>query len=154
MVTCTVRSAGASRYFRLSACAYNLQPSIPSDGGSVTSRSHVHLAREQRNLDRSRIGCPSRVRLSTRLTLIRLTLIRKPWAFGAGVSTPFVVTYAYIFFSGRSRMPRDTPSAPTGMLPYRTAPKRATPRVSVTALMPDHHPCGNARLVSCYALFK
>ena len=36
-----------------------------------------------------------------------------------GFPTPIVVTYAYICFSGRSRIPRDTPSTLTGMLPYR-----------------------------------
>ena len=32
-----------------------------------------------------------------------------------------IVTYAYIFFSGRSRKPRDFPSQLTGMLPYRSS---------------------------------
>ena len=63
--------------------------------------------------------------LSPRLTLIRLTLFRNPWACGAGVSTPVVVTYAYIFFSGRSSPPRGKPSAPSGMLPYRATHSRA-----------------------------
>ena len=66
---------------------------------------------------------PSRVPLSSRLTLVRLALSRKPWVFGDGGSTPFFVTYAYIFFSGRSSMSHNTPSQPTGMLPYHS-PKR------------------------------
>ena len=32
--------------------------------------------------------------------------------------TCVIVTYAYIFFSGRSRTSRGAPSRPTGMLPY------------------------------------
>ena len=97
---------------------YVLQPPIPSGGGSVTSRSHASLHREYRNINRLAITCPSRVPLSPRLTLIRLTLFRKPWVFGVDISISIVVTYAYIFFSRRSRMPRDTPSTLTGMLPY------------------------------------
>ena len=33
--------------------------------------------------------------------------------------SPIVVTYAYIFFSGRSRETHVPPSTPTAMLPYR-----------------------------------
>ena len=98
----------------------SLQPPIPSDGDSVTPRSHTCLQSERRNINRLVIGFPSRVPLSPRLTLIRLALFRKPWVFGGGVSTPLVVTHAYIFFSGRSRKPHDSPSAPTGMLPYHS----------------------------------
>ena len=99
---------------------YAVQPSIPSDGGSVTPRSPGHLQSERRNINRLLIGFPSRVPLSPRLTLMRLALFRKPWVFGARVSPRVVVTYAYIFFSGRSRKPHDSPSAPTGMLPYHS----------------------------------
>ena len=105
----------------------SLQPPIPSDGDSVTPRSHNCLQSERRNINRLVIGFPSRVPLSPRLTLIRLALFRKPWVFGGGVSTPLVVTHAYIFFSGRSRKPRDSPSAPTGMLPYHSMPKHRIP---------------------------
>ena len=99
---------------------YALQPSIPSDGGSFTPRSPGHLQSERRNINRLLIGCPFRVPLSPRLTLIRLALFRKPWVFGERVSTRFVVTYAYIFFSGRSSTSHNAPSAPTGMLPYHS----------------------------------
>ena len=63
-------------------------------------------------------GTASRPTLSTRLTRGRLAWPRKPWVFGGDVYTSLVVTHAYIFFSGRSRKPRGSPSAPTGMLPY------------------------------------
>ena len=119
MVTCAVRSPEGSRYCRLSARAYGLQRAIPSARGSVTSRSRVRQQGRRRNLDRLVIRSPLRVPLSPRLTLIRLTLFRKPWVFGVHVSTCIVVTYAYIFFSSRSRMTHDTPSRLTGMLPYR-----------------------------------
>ncbi len=74
-----------------------------------------------RNINRIVIACPFRVRLSSRLTLIRLALFRKPWVFGVGVSTPIIVTYAYIFFSYRSSNPHESPSTPVSMLPYHYA---------------------------------
>ena len=97
---------------------YMLQPPIPSGGGGVTSRSLALLHDVYRNINRFVIGFPSRVPLRSRLTLVRLAFSRKPWVCGDGVSTPFVVTHAYIFFSRRSSISHDTPSTPTGMLPY------------------------------------
>ena len=82
-----------------------LQRAIPSARGRVTPRSLALLHGGQRNLNRFAIGLPSRVPLSPRLTLIRLALFRKPWAFGVNISIFIVVTYAYIFFSSRSRHP-------------------------------------------------
>ena len=152
MVTCSVRSPEGSRYCRLSACAYNLQRAIPSARGSVTSRSRSLLQGRRRNLDRLVIGLPLRAPLSPRLTLIRLTLFRKPWVFGVRVSTRIVVTYAYIFVSSRSSTPHGAPSRLTGMLPYRCT--NMHPIASATVLMPAHHPRNSARLVSCYALFE
>ena len=79
-----------------------VQPSIPSDGGNVTPRSRARLHGGLRNLYRICLACASRLRLSSRLTLIRLALFRNPWAVGGGISIPLVVTHAYIFFSNRS----------------------------------------------------
>ena len=97
---------------------YALQPSIPSDGGSVTPRSPQYLTSGYRNINRFSITCASRLPLRSRLTLIRLTLFRKPWVFGVNISIFIIVTYAYIFFSSRSSRPHGPPSTPTGMLPY------------------------------------
>ncbi len=118
MITGSVGSSEDSPYCQVSAEAYALQRAIPSARGRFTPRSLSCLHGRRRNIDRLAIGCPSRVPLSPRLTLIRLTLFRKPWAFGVCVSTHIVVTYAYIFFSSRSRNPHRSPSWPTGMLPY------------------------------------
>ena len=112
---------------------YVLQPPIPSGGGSVTPRSQLSLQCEYWN---------------TRLTLIRLTLFRKPGVFGVNISIFIVVTYAYIFFSRRSSNPHESPSTLTGMLPYHAY--RYASIASAAVLMPDNHP----RLVSCYALFE
>ena len=131
---------------------YGLQRAIPSARGSVTSRSQRCLHSRRRNLYRLVIRSPLRVPLSPRLTLIRLTLFRKPWVFGVNISIFIVVTYAYIFFSSRSREPHDSPSRLTGMLSYRSS--FLDPIASAAVLMPAHHPRVIARLVSCYALFE
>ena len=152
MLTCAVRSSEDSPYCRVSASAYALQRGIPSPRGSVTPRSHENLARGLRNINRIGITCPFRVRLSSRLTLIRLAWFRKPWVFGVNISIFIVVTYAYIFFSGRSSISHDTPSTLSGMLPYHASCNASL--ASATVLMPVHHPRIIARLVSCYALFE
>ena len=105
MFTCAVRSSEDSPYCRGSARAYALQRGIPSPRGSVTPRSHENLARGLRNINRIGITCPFRVRLSSRLTLIRLAWFRKPWVFGVNISIFIIVTYAYICFSVRSSIP-------------------------------------------------
>ena len=84
---------------------YGLKPSIPSDGGSVTAWSQPLLHCEYWNINQLVIRFPSRVLLSPRLTLIRLTLFRKPGVFGVYFSQYIVVTYAYICFSVRSSIP-------------------------------------------------
>ena len=98
---------------------YTLQRAIPSARDRVTPRSSLLLHGGRRNLDRLVIRLPLRAPLSPRLTLIRLTLFRKPWVFGVHVSTCIVVTYAYIFVSSRSSSTHIPPSRLTGMLPYR-----------------------------------
>ena len=153
MVTLAVGSPGGSPYFRLSGRPYGLQRGIPSPRGGFTSRSRHRPTGRPRNINRVCIRIASRLTVSSRLTRGRLAWPRKPWVFGGGVSTPLVVTHAYIFFSGRSRKPRDFPSAPTGMLPYHGMTSMPS-SASATVLMPDHHPRGSARPVSCYALFE
>ena len=100
---------------------YALQPAIPSAGGSVTSRSQNILYSEYWNINQLAITFASRLPLRSRLTLIRLTLFRKPWVFGVGISIPIIVTYAYIFFSARSSRPHGQPSTLSRMLPYHAS---------------------------------
>ena len=97
---------------------YGLQRPFPSGRGSVTPRSQRILQCEYRNINRFAIGCASRLLLSPRLTLIRLTLFRKPGVFGVRISILIIVTYAYIFFSARSSKSHDSPSTLSRMLPY------------------------------------
>ena len=152
MITGTVQLSEDARYCQVSAEAYALQRAIPSARGRVTPRSSSPLHGKLRILNRIAITSPCRVPLSPRLTLSRLTSLRKPWVFGVNFSIFIVVTYAYIFVSSRSSMPHGTPSRLTGMLPYRCICMH--PTASAAVLMPVHHPRITARLVSCYALFE
>ena len=151
LVTCSIRSAEASRYFQF-RLPYFLKPSLPSDGGSFTPRSLSLLHCEYRNINRLSIRFASRLPLRPRLTLIRLTLFRKPGVFGVTISIVIIVTYAYIFFSARSSKPHGSPSTLSGMLPYHSSYDESL--ASATVFMPGHHPRITARLVSCYALFE
>ena len=131
---------------------YGLQRPFPSGRGSVTPRSQLSLQCEYWNINQLVIRFPSRVPLSPRLTLIRLTLFRKPGVFGVRISILIIVTYAYILFSRRSSRPHGPPSTLTGMLPYHA--HCCASLASATVFMPVHHPRITARLVSCYALFE
>ena len=131
---------------------YGLQRTIPSVRGSVTPRSQRILHSEYRNINRFAIRFASRLLLSPRLTLIRLTLFRKPGVFGVRISILIIVTYAYIFFSARSSRPHGPPSTLSRMLPYHAYCYASL--ASATVFMPGHHPRITARLVSCYALFE
>ena len=57
-------------------------------------RLHVALRGSNGILTVSAIGLAVRLSLRSRLTLIRLALIRKPWSFGEGVSRPL---YRYLY---------------------------------------------------------
>ena len=64
---------------------YAFQRTIPSVRGSFTPSSPHRNASRLRNIDRISISFAVRLRLRSRLTLIRLTLIRKPWSIGEQV---------------------------------------------------------------------
>ena len=152
MITGAVRLSEDAPYCQVSGRPYALQRAIPSARGRVTPRSRPCLHGGRQNLNWLPITLPSRVTLRPRLTLIRLTLFRKPWVFGVDISISIVVTYAYIFFSHRSSKPHGSPSTPVSMLPYHCNHLQSL--ASVPVLMPAHHPRVIARLVSCYALFE
>ena len=132
---------------------YVLQRPIPSGRGSVTPRSHTFLHSEYWNINQLVIRFPFRVPLSPRLTLIRLTLFRKPWVFGVHISICIIVTYAYICFSARSTSPRGSRFNAEQNAPLPHAQMHVS-KASAAVLMPAHHPRNAARLVSCYALFE
>ena len=73
---------------------YAVQRTIPSVRGCVTAPSPRRCHAGLRIFDRMSIGIASRLILRSRLTLIRLALIRNPWSFGGRVSRP---PYRYLF---------------------------------------------------------
>ena len=99
------------------------------------------------------IGVASRLALRSRLTLIRLALIRNPWSSGVGVSRPH---YRYLFLHLLFRLLQQ--GSRLTFCGYRNAPlPTLSKKVSHgfgNGLMPGYYPCGATRLVSCYALFK
>ena len=92
-----------------------------------------------------------RVRLRTRLTLIRLALIRNPWTSGVEVSHLHCrYLCLHLLFHTLQQTSQFTFNvewnAPLPIFNY--------PMASVVCFMPAHYPYPTARPVSCYALFE
>ena len=108
---------------------------------NVRFRQHAGVSRLRRSvavnrgdgiLTVSAIGIASRLSLRTRLTLIRLALIRKPWSYGEGVSRPLCrYLYLHLLFRSLQHASRHTFGG-AGMLPYQWHFKRHS-----TASVPD-----------------
>ena len=97
---------------------FGLQRTIPSVRGSVTPPSLRRSIHGYGNVDPLSIHCPFRVRVRSRLTLIRLALIRKPWSFGGQVSRlPYRYLCLHLLFQKVHHGLRQG-FAPAGMLPY------------------------------------
>jgi hypothetical protein len=133
---------GFTRHFRPPGCHSFLRPCITS-----TSRYG--------NINPLAIGFACRLHLRTRLTLIRLALIRNPWSCGGQVShLPYRYLCLHLLFSPVHG------ALPAPLLPRREcSPTRQTlhaleSAASVRVLMPAYYRCPVARPVSCYALFK
>lgn len=115
-------------------------------------RPHFSLTNSNGILTVSSIGFAFRLILRPRLTLIRLTLIRKPWSFGVRVSRPhYRYLYLHLLFQ-KLQHPSPGTFNVVGMLPYQSYLVRF--HCFGKTLMPDYYPCPVTRLVSCYALFK
>jgi hypothetical protein len=115
---------------------------------------HVNVFGWYGNIDPFAIAYAFRPRLRTRLTLIRLTLIRNPWAYGGQVSRlSYRYSYLHFLFQKLDQVSRPNFSA-AGMLPYHSANKLAKSEASVPHFMPANFRCRIARPVSYYALFK
>ena len=113
-------------------------------------RLHITPGGSNGILTVSAIGIALRLSLRTRLTLIRLALIRKPWSCGVRVTLPhYRYSCLHLLFHKLHLSSRNGFDV-NGMLPYRTF----VPRTSVVYLMPVYYPRFAARLVSCYALFE
>ena len=103
------------------------------------------------NIDPLAIGISVRMSLRTRLTLIRLALIRKPWSFGEGVSRPlYRYLYLHLLFQTLQKGSRPTFDADwNAPLPIQNGS-----RSFGGTLIPDYYPRRVPRPVSCYALFE
>ena len=145
MLTSVLRLHKCARYSRASAPAgdlppagstpTSLQPPIPSGGRTAASPSPRRTPGQYRNVDRSPVGIAFRLSLRSRLTLIRLALIRKPWPCGEGVSRP-LCRYSYLHLPGA---------------PERVAPRLQRPGNAPLPMLPASHGFGNtlhARLLS------
>ena len=158
MIRTAVRSAEAPRYFHLqeqaadlpTALPYKLQRTSPSVRGSSTSPSLLRIFSGCWNINQLSIGFAFRLILRPRLTLNRLSLFRKPWSSGGKVShLPYRYLCLHLLFQKLQHISRCTFGV-AGMLPYQYCVFLGFG----TTLIPVHHPCSTARLVSCYALFK
>ena len=133
-----------------------LQRGIPSPRGPYTSASRLvlRLSGGTGIFNPFSIAYAFRPRLRSRLTLIRLTLIRNPWAYGGKVShLSYRYSCLHFRFQPLHQISRSDFDA-TGMLPYRSSDKSEKPEASVLYLMPENYRCRTARPVSCYALFE
>lgn len=153
--------AEAAGYYQVSAgLAYLTTKPIPTPFNALFRqcavlsllRHRIAICSRCWNINQLSIDLSLRIGLRTRLTLIRLALIRKPWSFGVRVSRPH---YRYLclhllFQALQHPLPgylRRTWNAPLPLYIVQSA-------ASVPCLMPDYYRCPLARPVSCYALFK
>ena len=118
MVTSAVGSPGGSPYSPASAP----RPDLPGRrtplrfnalfrqrAGVSLLRLHIALIPSNGMLTVSSIGCALRLCLRSRLTLIRLALIRNPWSCGEGVSRP-LCRYLYLHLLFRCLQPGSRPA--------------------------------------------
>ena len=87
--------------------------------------------------NRFSIGFAFRLHLRSRLTLIRLALIRNPWVFGGGVSHPSYRYSCLQFRFHNLQEPSQDPFGDGGMLPYHCPELTEQSIVSVTSLCPQ-----------------
>ena len=138
MVTCAVGSPEGSPYCPISADRGDLPPRTwhTSFNGLFRQPAAVSLLRPRVAhagscgiLTASAIGYASRLPLRTRLTLIRLALIRNPWSFGVGVSRPHCrYLCLHLLFQALQRPSRDAFNAPwNAPLPTLTGPTASVP---------------------------
>ena len=130
MITCTIGAPEGLPYYQLSAWSTVLpMVHIPTAFNGLFRQSaavsllrhHIAVIKSTGMLTRCPSTSPFGLRVRSRLTLIRLALIRKPWSFGGQVSRlPYRYLCLHLLFQkvhGNSRIR----FAPAGMLPYRSA---------------------------------
>ena len=113
-------------------------------------RLHITLYASKGILTFSSIGFAVRLSLRSRLTLIRLALIRNPQSSGEEVSHPlYRYLYLHLLFQTLQSVSQHAFDADwNAPLPIFLFHGFGS------MLIPDYYPRSVARLVSCYALFK
>ena len=120
---------------------------------AALSLLRLHVTPEGSNgiLTVSAIGIAVRLSLRTRLTLIRLALIRKPWSCGVRVTLPhYRYSCLHLLFHTLQNGSRHAFNAEWNA----PLPIIADSIASADNFIPDYYPRPIPRLVSCYALFK
>ena len=141
MITSSITSPEGPVYYPASASGvYFTAPDIPKrfnvlfrqHAGVSLLRLRVSLTKGAGILTGSPSGYASRLSLRTRLTLIRLALIRNPWSFGGRVSRPPCrYLYLHLLFRGLQQGSRLTFDG------YRNAPLPMVPKYHSTASATD-----------------
>ncbi len=137
MITSAVTLPGGAVYCPVSA----RRPDLPGrrlptrfnvlfrqHAGVSLLRLHITLHTSNGMLTVSSIGYALRLPLRSRLTLIRLALIRNPWSYGGEVSRlPCRYLYLHLLFRGLQRPSRDTfcgdRNAPLPIDPLGSSPR-------------------------------
>ena len=146
---CQVRLSGRICLPRSTSTPFNRL--FRQTAGLSLLRHHIALCISTGILTGSSIGIAYRLILRSRLTLIRLALIRNPWSFGEEVFHPlYRYLYLHLLFHPLQQESPLIFNADNGMLPYRSFRSHGFGK----QLMPDYYPCPTPRPVSCYALFK
>ena len=134
--------------------SYTHSTAYPTAVSAAPSRHSITPYPRFRNINLIPISYAVRPHLRGRLTLRRLTLLRKPWACGVRVSHPH---YRYSCRHGLFRTLHKTlrfSFDAYGMLSYHACIKIHASAASVICFSPDHLRCITTRPVSCYALFQ
>ena len=120
MFTFVIRLRKRSRYYRVRLSRWiSLPQSTPTPFNRLFRQpAEVSLLRRRFSPQRSTgiltgssVGFAFRLILRSRLTLIRLTLIRNPWSFGEGVSRP-LCRYLYLHLLFRPLQKGSSPCLP------------------------------------------
>ena len=131
-------------------------PVLPSPARPFCLRPHSSDIHKCRNINLLSIDYAFRPRLRSRLPQGRSALPWNPWIFGLEDSHLHLATHSGILSSGHSAAPFGTVSAPSRMLPYRSAlpSDNTNPQASVSCFSPGNFRRRTSRLVSYYALFE
>ena len=142
-----VASAGASAYYPPLCAGFNVQFRLHAPGPRL--RRFRRCAGTE-ILIRCPSASPFGYRVRSRLTPGRLAWPGKPWSFGVRVSRPH---YRYLCLHFRFCTLQHTSQCTFSAEQNAPLPIFRCHSFG-NVLMPDHYPCGTARPVSCYALFK